>query len=520
MPAVPHRPFLALGLLLLAGAAPAAEGKKPFPFFEPVRPARAVQVMAHRGMAVLAPENTLPTIQACAADYIEWAEIDVRLSKDGRHVLLHDATLDRTTDGKGKVTDRTAAELAKLDAGAWFARRYRDTRLPTLADALAAAKGKVNLYLDCKDIDPGQLVKDVLAASMERQVVVYARPAVLAKVDAAAKGKIATMTKYRPKQDLDAFLKQVHPAAVEIDADEVTADLCRRFHAAGVKVQAKVLGAKWDNPKVWERVVKAGIDWVQTDDPAGFRMGEVRRRLPKWPVKISLHRGANRYAPENTLHSIRKAVQLGADYVEFDIRPTSDKVYVLLHDGTLNRTTTGKGPVTKLTREEVAKLDAGRWFGKPFAGTRVPTLDQTLAALGTTAHAYLDAKDIPPEHLLAAIKKYDLMKRHVVYQSADYLARLRRLDPNVRPLPPLRKAADLEAVARLKPFGVDARWSALSEKLIADCHARGIQVFSDALGLHERVEEYRKAIRWKIDVIQTDHPVRVLRAIELEAGRD
>jgi glycerophosphoryl diester phosphodiesterase len=212
-------------------------------------------------------------------------------------------------------------------------------------------------------------------------------------------------------------------------------------------------------------------------------------------------------------------VQLGADYVEIDIRPTRDGVYVLLHDRTLARTTTGRGPLAKLTRAEVGKLDAGRWFGKPFAGTKVPTLDEALAALGPRAHVYLDAKDIPPEQLLAAIKKHGLMERHVVYQSPAYLARLKRLAPGARLLPPLRQAADLDKVAELKPYGVDARWSALSKKLIADCHARGIKVFSDALGLYESVEQYRKAIRWGIDVIQTDHPQRVLRAIELEARR-
>jgi glycerophosphoryl diester phosphodiesterase len=520
MLAIPRRaPLVLCALLLLAGPARPAEPPSPFPFFKPVQPARPVQVMAHRGMAGLAPENTLPAIEACAADFVEWAEIDVRLSKDGRHVLLHDATLDRTTNGKGKVADHTLAELAMLDAGAWFAPRFAGTRLPTLAAALAAAKGKVNLYLDCKVVDPVLLVKEVLATGMERQVVVYAAPAVLAEVRAASKGKIATMTRYRARQDLDTFLREVRPSAVEIDAGEVTPQLCKRFHAAGVKVQAKVLGAKWDNPKVWGRAVEAGCDWAQTDDPAGFRTWDVRKRLPKWPVKIAYHRGANRYAPENTLPAIRKAVQLGADYVEFDIRPTQDGAYVLLHDRTLNRTTTGKGPLSKLSRAEVEKLDAGRWFGKPFAGTKVPALEDVLLALGPHAHAYLDAKDIPPEKLLAAIEKHGLMKRHVVYQSPAYLARLKRLSPAVRLLPPLRSAAELDKVAELRPYGVDARWSALSKKLIADCHARGILVFSDALGRHDRVEEYRKAIRWGIDVIQTDHPLRVLRAIELELAR-
>jgi len=71
----------------------------------------------------------------------------------------------------------------------------------------------------------------------------------------------------------------------------------------------------------------------------------------------------------------------------------------------------------------------------------------------------------------------------------------------------------------LKPFAVDADWQILSPDLIARCHAAGIQVFSDALGRHERVEDYLQAMAWGIDVIQTDHPLRLLRAIELWPAR-
>jgi len=94
----------------------------------------------------------------------------------------------------------------------------------TLPEALAVAKGKVNLYLDCKRIDPKLLVEEVMAAGMEHQVIVYASPAVLAQVKAASMGTVAGMTKYRPTMDFDTFIKDVAPAAVEIDAPDVTAE--------------------------------------------------------------------------------------------------------------------------------------------------------------------------------------------------------------------------------------------------------------------------------------------------------
>jgi glycerophosphoryl diester phosphodiesterase len=103
-----------------------------------------------------------------------------------------------------------------------------------------------------------------------------------------------------------------------------------------------------------------------------------------------------------------------------------------------------------------------------------------------------------------------------VYQQEAYLERLRTIDPTIRRMPPLRDPFRLDAVAeRVRPFAVDAAWSILSKGLIDRCHGKGIQVFSDALGSHEKIEEYQREIRDGIDLIQTDHPLRVLRALEL-----
>jgi glycerophosphoryl diester phosphodiesterase len=109
-----------------------------------------------------------------------------------------------------------------------------------------------------------------------------------------------------------------------------------------------------------------------------------------------------------------------------------------------------------------------------------------------------------------------LLEQTVVYQGADYLQRLKQLEPRIRAMPPLRDAKELDRLAaEVHPFAVDVRWGALSADLIRRCHELQIQVFSDALGINERIESYRRAIEWGIDTIQTDHPLRVIRAIEL-----
>lgn len=500
-------------------AATQASAQPNFRFFEPVQPPRKIQVIVPRGMAIAAPENTAPALEMCARDYCEWAAIDVRLTKDGRHVVIHDDTVDRTTDGKGRVSELTLEEMKKLDAGAWFAKRFAGNRLLSLGEALAVAKGKVNLLLDCIQVDPKLLAEEVAAAGMETQVVVYAAPEVLAKVKASSGGKVAGIAAYRPKTGtVAAFIRDVAPAAVEVDAADITAGLCQEFHAAGIKVEVGLSGEQWDNATIRDRVLAAGVDWLQTSDPASVLFFNARRAMESFPVKISCHRGANRYAPENTVASIRAAARIGVDFAEIDIRTTSDGKQVLLHDGKLNRTTPGKGPVRQVTFAEATALSAGTWFGRPFRETRVPSFDDGLTALGDKCGVYLDSKDIAPELLLAAIHRHHLEERHVVYQSAEYCDRLRKMDPTVRTLPPLKRLDQLDAVAAVKPYGVDAAWTMLSEEMIGKCHARGIQVFSDALGRNESIEQYQKAMDWGIDCIQTDYPLRVLRAIELRAA--
>ncbi len=189
---------------------------------------------------------------------------------------------------------------------------------------------------------------------------------------------------------------------------------------------------------------------------------------------------------------------------------------MLLHDGTLNRTTDGRGPVRDRSESEVKRLDAGSWFGRPFRGTPVPTLDEFLDAAGRRVELYVNAKDIAPEALVDALNRHGATDRAVVYQSVEYLAKLRAIAPRIRRMPPLGDPEKLdEVIERVRPHAVDARWSILSKDLIDRCHVRGVLVCSDALGLNESIASYRRAIRDGIDVIQTDHPLRVLRAVEL-----
>ncbi len=99
------------------------------------------------------------------------------------------------------------------------------------------------------------------------------------------------------------------------------------------------------------------------------------------PMGACAHRGDTRHAPENTVPAFRSAVEKGAHMIEFDVAATADGCLVLMHDATVDRTTNGKGRVDALSFEETRALDAGGWFSPDFAGVKVPTLTEALAAI-------------------------------------------------------------------------------------------------------------------------------------------
>jgi glycerophosphoryl diester phosphodiesterase len=233
------------------------------------------------------------------------------------------------------------------------------------------------------------------------------------------------------------------------------------------------------------------------------------------PVQFSLHRGALALAPENTYAAFDKAIELGADYIEFDVRTSSDGKYFLLHDSTLDRTTDGKGPIAETDSEVIDALDAGAWFGKEFEGARVPRFEDFLKKYAGKVGLYCDAKDIPPEDLAKLWVAYDLLDTSVVYQGVDYLHKLKAINPDIRLLAPLSDPADIEPIyERLEPYAFDTRWEILSKDLIDKCHSLGVKVFSDAMGVHDNAEDHLQAIRWGIDLIQTDAPGEILQAID------
>ncbi|WP_391560291.1 glycerophosphodiester phosphodiesterase [Robertmurraya sp.] len=132
---------------------------------------KQVDNVAHRGATAYAPENTIAAFDLAVNMKADYIEIDVQRSKDGELVLIHDTTVDRTTDGTGKVGELTFEQLRSLDAGSWKGEQYEGEPIPTFEEILDRYRGKVGILIELKapELYPG-IEKQVAEALKERNL--------------------------------------------------------------------------------------------------------------------------------------------------------------------------------------------------------------------------------------------------------------------------------------------------------------------------------------------------------------
>ncbi|MGH8729612.1 MAG: glycerophosphodiester phosphodiesterase, partial [Burkholderiales bacterium] len=121
-----------------------------------------MKVIGHRGAAAHAPENTLESFAVAIDLGVDAIETDVQETDDGELVLIHDKTLDRTTNGKGLVRKTPWAVIESLDAGSWFASRFRGAKVPLLRDALQQYGSRTKLVLEIKRVKSGLKALDMV----------------------------------------------------------------------------------------------------------------------------------------------------------------------------------------------------------------------------------------------------------------------------------------------------------------------------------------------------------------------
>ena len=230
-------------------------------------------IIAHRGASGHAPENTLAAFERAVQLGAGFIETDLHLTRDAQFVAIHDATLERTTNGRGAVRDFTLRELRRLDAGKWFDRDYMGQRIPTLDEILEfARKNDVIFYLEVKYDAAWGMHHSLMAALQKvenaaRTIVIsfdQTTLAALRRVDASIMmGLLADESgKDYVKDALELGARQLCP-----QASLVTQELVERAHGADLQV------ATWtvDDAKEMRRLIAAGVDGIMTNFPDRLR---------------------------------------------------------------------------------------------------------------------------------------------------------------------------------------------------------------------------------------------------------
>lgn len=229
---------------------------------------------------------------------------------------------------------------------------------------------------------------------------------------------------------------------------------------------------------------------------------------PKQIVVIA-HRGAHEHLPENTVQAVRGAVAFGVDYVEIDIRQTSDGKFVNFHDGTVDRKTNGTGAVRDHTLAELLALDAGSYRGPEHTGARIATADESFGILDSAGvGAYVDVKDAPADSVVALLRRHGLVERSAIYGNPDLLAEIMSIEPSAVLMPELpRDPTKLPELAdRLRPAVIAiSNFDRITEENVAACHAVGAVVWVDIMA-RDTPEGWAHAVMCGIDGIQTDRP--------------
>lgn len=264
----------------------ASESKKP-PEYEKIFPVAyrpqpyPVKVIAHRGYSSVAPENTLAAIQAAIDAGADAIEFDIRLSKDGHVVVIHDSSVDRTTDGEGKVSEMTLQELQSLDAGGWFDPAFRGERIPTLEDVLLLMRGKATPVIEVKVASreiAGPLAETLKRLDMTRHAYVttfYGGPLRALQTLAPDLSRAVLVTPLSSPSgralNLRAGTTQAYHAALERDKID-------HAHSLGLEVHAWTVNRIED----MNQMISMGIDGITTDEVSTLRQ-VLKERFPGKP---------------------------------------------------------------------------------------------------------------------------------------------------------------------------------------------------------------------------------------------
>ncbi|QHQ60413.1 hypothetical protein Ana3638_06205 [Anaerocolumna sedimenticola] len=226
-----------------------------------------IKVTSHRGFSGDVPENTLPAIEKAIEEQADFIEVDVRMTKDGELVLLHDSNLKRTTGLNKNIWDVNYSDLSSLDAGSWKNKVYIGTPIPTLGEVFDLCKGKVNLNLDLKFHTNKEELEDKVVALIEEYEMEW--QCVISSTNLPTLEKVKLLdpdirTGYITYQIYRGYLADDIIDFFSIRSNLVTKTVSSEVHKSGKEIHVWTVNSKNE----LERMKRLGVDNVITDDPS------------------------------------------------------------------------------------------------------------------------------------------------------------------------------------------------------------------------------------------------------------
>lgn len=230
-------------------------------------------VIAHRGGSKWAPENTMAAFAKSLNAHADGVELDIHRCKTGELIVIHDETLERTTNGRGYVKDKTLDELKKLSAGKWFDEKFAGEKLPVLDEVLKLADGKMIVNIEIKNSPieyPG--IEDDLAKVLHDYK--YPDKILISSFDHELIRRVhKKMPQYEVAfldagivADVGEYANKIGAKAWNAGFSELRPDAVERAHKAGLAVNVWTV----DGRKKWNEAVDMKVDGIVTDDPAGL----------------------------------------------------------------------------------------------------------------------------------------------------------------------------------------------------------------------------------------------------------
>ena len=232
---------------------------------------------------------------------------------------------------------------------------------------------------------------------------------------------------------------------------------------------------------------------------------------------VIAHRGAHIGIPENTLAAYRKAIELGCDFVEIDVRRTKDDRFVSIHNGTVDQYAKGiKGKVGDFTLAELKKMDIGSRVGPQWKNERIPTFEEILKLCKGKIGIYLDLKEPYIKEQVDIIKKYGMERDVIWYISPAHMKvvnDIKKYCPSCIPMPDPGPARNIRKIAvEVHPHILATDMDHLSREFTRIAHERHMLVFTD--DKQGGAAEWSKMIKMGTDGIQTNEPEKLIEYLQ------